>query len=247
MERRELTFTVTRSYRDDVLRFRVPLWVAWTVGLTVALLVLAALLVTVTGASRLARLARLAQRNRQLEVEFAQVSSLRVRLQAVEEQSRKLAVMLGVDKSPPPVNWDSPPLDAQALPEWLKGKVWGAEPTPRLVPVESYAVSRSAQSGHPAVDLAAAQGAPVRACADGVVKQRGEDQQYGRFLLLEHGQGYESYYGHLQDWNVSEGDSVRVGHTVGWVGTTGRSTAPHLHFEIRKNGKRIDPGAVLKF
>ena len=72
-------------------------------------------------------------------------------------------------------------------------------------------------------------------------------RQYGRFLLLKHGQGYESYYGHLQDWNVDKGDTVQVGATIGWVGTTGKSTAPHLHFEIRKDGQRIDPATVLKF
>jgi murein DD-endopeptidase MepM/ murein hydrolase activator NlpD len=94
---------------------------------------------------------------------------------------------------------------------------------------------------------AAADGALVRATADAVVEQRGDDRQYGRFLLLKHGQGYESYYGHLKDWNVDKGDSVQAGQTIGWVGTTGKSTAPHLHLEIRKDGQRIDPASILKF
>ncbi|MBM3331044.1 M23 family metallopeptidase [candidate division WOR-3 bacterium] len=155
--------------------------------------------------------------------------------------------MLGVEQTPAPVNWDSFPLDSQALPEWVKGKAWGSQLVPKLVPVEDYAVSQRAKDGHIGIDLAAADGAPVRATADGVVEQRGDDRQYGRFLLLKHGQGYESYHGHLKDWNVAKGDSVQAGQTIGWVGTTGKTTAPHLHFEIRKDGQRIDPTSVLKF
>jgi murein DD-endopeptidase MepM/ murein hydrolase activator NlpD len=117
---------------------------------------------------------------------------------------------------------------------------------PKFVPLEEYAVSQRAKDPHLAVDLAAAEGSPVRATADAVVEQRGEERQYGRFLLLKHGQGYVSYYGHLKDWNVSKGDSVQAGQTIGWVGMTGKSTAPHLHFEIRKDGQRIDPASVLK-
>jgi murein DD-endopeptidase MepM/ murein hydrolase activator NlpD len=175
------------------------------------------------------------------------VVALRKQLELVEAQSRKMANMLGIEKTPAPVNWDSLPIDSQALPEWAKGKAWGTQLVPKLVPVEDYAVSQLAKDLHVGIDLAAADGASVRATADAVVEQRGEDRQYGRFLLLMHGQGYESYYGHLKDWNVDKGDSVQAGQTIGWVGTTGKSTAPHLHFEIRRDGQRIDPATVLKF
>lgn len=250
MARKEFSFFVASNYSTNSLRFSLPLWVvrllAVVAGL-LALLVVASLVMTLAGTYRLSRLSYLERRNRQLEAEFTKVVSLRRQLAQVEEQSRKMATMLGIEKTPAPVNWDSVPLDSQALPEWLKGKVWGAEPVPKLVPVEEYAVSQRAKDSHLAIDLAAAEGAPVRATADGVVEQRGEDRQYGRFLLLKHDQGYESYYGHLQDWNVDKGDSVQAGQTIAWVGTTGKSTAPHLHFEIRKNGQRIDPASVLKF
>lgn len=217
------------------------------VACLLALLVVASLVMVLAGTYRLSKLSYLERRNRQLEGEFAKVTALRKKLVQVEEQSRKMAAMLGVDKTPAPVNWDSVPLDSQALPEWLKGKVWGTQMVPRMVPVEGYAVSQRASDQHPAIDLASPAGAPVRATADAIVEQRGDDRQYGRFLLLQHGQGYESYYGHLQDWNVDKGDTVQAGATIGWVGTTGKSTAPHLHFEIRKDGQRIDPATVLKF
>lgn len=250
MPRKELSFFVASNYSTNSLRFSLPLWVVRllaVVACMLALLVVVALVMTLAGTYRLSRLAYLESRNRQLEGEFAKVVSLRKQLAQVEEQSRKMATMLGIERTPAPVNWDSVPLDSQALPEWLKGKVWGAEPVPRLVPVEEYAVSQRAKDGHLAVDLAAAEGAPVRATADAVVEQRGDDRQYGRFLLLKHGQGYESYYGHLQDWNVDKGDSAQAGQTIAWVGTTGKSTAPHLHFEIRRDGQRIDPASLLKF
>ncbi len=250
MPRKELSFFVASNYSTNSLRFSLPLWVVRLLGgiaCLLALLVVASLVIVLTGAYRLSRLAYLENRNRQLEVEFAKVTSLRKQLAQVQNQSRKMATMLGIEKTPAPVDWDSVPFDSQALPEWLKGKVWGVEPVPRVAPVEEYAVSQRVKEGHSAIDLAAADGAPVRSTADGVVEQRGEDRQFGRFLLLRHDQGYESYYGHLQDWNVDKDDSVQAGQTIGWVGTTGMTTAPHLHFEIRKDGQQIDPASVLKF
>ena len=250
MSRKELSFLIASNYSANSLRFNLPLWVvrllAGVAGF-LALLVVASLVMALAGAYRLSRLSYLERRNRTLEAEFTKVVALRRQLEQVEEQSRKMATLLGIEKTPPPVDWDSFPLDSQPLPEWVRGQVWGNQPVPKLVPVGEYAVSQRSNEPHPGIDLAAEAGAPVRATADGVVEQRGNDRQYGRFLLLTHGQGYESYYGHLKDWNVARGDSVLASQTIGWVGTTGRSTAPHLHFEIRKDGQRIDPAGVLKF
>jgi murein DD-endopeptidase MepM/ murein hydrolase activator NlpD len=250
MPRKELSFFIASNYSTNSLRFSLRLWVVRLlagVAAFLALLVIASLVMVLAGTYRLSRLAQLERRNRTLEVEFAKVVALRKQLEQVEEESRKMATMLGVEKTPTPVNWDSVPLDSQSLPEWVKGQTWGTQLVPKLVPVDDYAVSQHAKEGHLAVDLAAADGAPVRATADAVVEQRGEDRKYGRFLLLKHGQGYESYYGHLQDWDVDKGDSVQAGKIIGWVGTTGQSTAPHLHFEIRKDGQQIDPASVIKF
>jgi len=250
MPRKEISFYIAGNYSTNSLRFSLPLWVIRLLAVVagfLTLLVVASLVMALVGAYRLSRLSYLEQRNRQLEAEFTKVVALRKQLDQVEEQSQKMATMLGIEKTPAPVNWDSFPSDSQALPEWLKGKAWGSEMVPKLVPLEEYAVSQRAKDTHLAIDLAAAEGSPVRATADAVVEQRGEDRQLGRFLLLKHGHGYESYYGHLKDWNVSKGDSVQAGQTIGWVGMTGTSTAPHLHFEIRKDGQRIDPATVLKF
>ncbi len=250
MARKELSFFIASNYSTNSLRFSLPLWtVRLLAGFAgfVALLAVASLVMALAGTYRLSRLSYLERRNRTLEAEFTKVVALRRQLEQVEAQSRKMATMLGVEKTPAPVNWDSFPVDSQALPGWVKDKVWGSQLVPKLVPIDDYAVSQRATEPHPAVDLAAEAGAPVLATADGVVEQRGNDRQYGRFLLVAHGQGYESYYGHLKDWNVAKGDSVLAGQTIGWVGMTGNSTAPHLHFEIRKDGKPVDPASVLRF
>jgi murein DD-endopeptidase MepM/ murein hydrolase activator NlpD len=250
LPRKEVSVIVSANYSTRIIRTTQPLWlVRLVVGLAVGagLVATAAFVLALSGAFRFAQLGALRQRNRFLEAEFRKVGALRQELARLEEQSRRMASMLGIEKTPAPVNWDSAPLDSVALPEWLKGNAWGSQPVPKLVPIEKYAVSLNQSEGHEAVDLAASSGSPVRATADGVVEARGTDRTFGRFVLLRHAQGYESYYGHLQDWNVDKGDTASAGQTIGWVGSTGKSTAPHLHFEIRRNGKPIDPASLVKF
>ncbi len=248
MPRREISVIITGNYSAEAYRFTLPLWGVRVVFglLALALLVIvAAVVMVMSGAYRMTRLSYLEQRNRHLEAEFAKVGKLRRQLEELEQQTRSMATMLGVDKTPAPVNWDSAATEPADLPEWVKN--WGATPVPSLLPLTEYAVSRTATPQHLAVDLAARTGTPVRATADGWVLGRGTGRALGRFLLLRHLQGYESYYGHLDDWNVDRGDTVQAGQTIGWVGSTGQSTAPHLHFEIRKDGKPIDPATVLRF
>jgi len=249
MPRKEVSVIIAGNYSANSLRLTLPLWLVRLLIAAAALLILlaaASLVMVLAGTYRLGRFAYLERRNQQLEAEFVKVTALRKELERVEEQSRKMAAMLGIEKTPPPVDWDSVPLDSAGLPEWVRGNAWGGKPVPTLVPVESYAISQRAAGQHEGVDLAAKEGSPVRATADGIVSQRGTDRNFGRFLLVHHGQGYESYYGHLEDWNVDRGDTVSAGQTIGWVGSTGKSTAPHLHLEIRKDGQRIDPASVLK-
>ena len=85
-------------------------------------------------------------------------------------------------------------------------------------------------------------GALVRAAGGGIVLQTGEHEQYGRFVLLEHPDGYQSMYGHLSRIIAVQGAPVNAGEVIARSGNTGRSSAPHLHFEIRLNGVSIDPG-----
>lgn len=99
---------------------------------------------------------------------------------------------------------------------------------------------------HPGVDIAAPLGTPVRAAGGGTVAAVGTDPDYGLFVLLRHPDGYESMYGHASRLLVSEGEVVAAGEVIALSGNSGRSTAPHLHFEIRREGKTLDPLTLVK-
>ena len=99
---------------------------------------------------------------------------------------------------------------------------------------------------HPGIDLAVPEGSDVRAAGGGTVEAAGNDSSYGLFVLLRHPAGYETMYGHLSRVLVSRGDDVRAGQVIALSGNTGRSTAPHLHFEIRHNGRSIDPTTMVR-
>ena len=94
---------------------------------------------------------------------------------------------------------------------------------------------------HNGVDLAAATGTPVYATADGLVGKALYFGSYGNYVQLEHGGDLETRYGHLSSYTVHAGDMVHKGDLIGYVGTTGRSTGPHLHYEVRVAGEPVDP------
>jgi murein DD-endopeptidase MepM/ murein hydrolase activator NlpD len=94
---------------------------------------------------------------------------------------------------------------------------------------------------HEGVDLAAPVGTPVFATADGVVEKAEWFGGYGLCVQIEHGGSLETRYGHMSRLNVASGQTVHKGDIVGFVGTTGRSTGPHLHYEVRVNGAAVNP------
>jgi murein DD-endopeptidase MepM/ murein hydrolase activator NlpD len=100
---------------------------------------------------------------------------------------------------------------------------------------------------HQGVDYGAPTGTPVAAIADGTVMMARWNGGYGNFVQLRHSAGLVSCYGHLSGYGpgVRSGRGVRQGQTIGYVGSTGLSTGPHLHFEIRQNGKPVNPLKVI--
>jgi murein DD-endopeptidase MepM/ murein hydrolase activator NlpD len=84
-------------------------------------------------------------------------------------------------------------------------------------------------------------GAPVMATADGTVSFAGWDTIYGNSVQVDHADQYRTFYGHLLRITRLAGDSVKQGDLIGLVGSTGRSTAPHLHYEVTRAGKQLDP------
>jgi murein DD-endopeptidase MepM/ murein hydrolase activator NlpD len=94
---------------------------------------------------------------------------------------------------------------------------------------------------HHGLDISADRGSPVYATADGLVKHASYEGSYGNLVVIDHGYGLETRYGHLSAYRVHVGAQVKRGEVVGLVGSTGRSTASHLHYEVRANGRLLNP------
>ena len=109
----------------------------------------------------------------------------------------------------------------------------------RLDPIQGKTID------HPGFDLAAKAGTPVAAAAAGEVVHAGPAGTYGNLVIVRHDGGIETRYAHLSAVGVQVGDHVAPGQPIGNVGTTGYSTGPHLHFEVRRDGKPMDPAPYL--
>ena len=122
---------------------------------------------------------------------------------------------------------------------------------PSVAPLESYRMSSDygmrthpvlgRRQGHKGVDMAAPSGTPVYATADGVVSRASRFSSYGNFISIEHGGSLQTRFAHLSGYAVSEGQRVHKGDLIGYVGSTGRSTGPHLHYEVRVDGEAVNP------
>jgi murein DD-endopeptidase MepM/ murein hydrolase activator NlpD len=122
---------------------------------------------------------------------------------------------------------------------------------PSLMPVNAPAMTSGfgmrthpilgGRRGHKGIDLASPIGTPIRATADGVVSRADWFSSYGLYVSLEHGGQIETRYGHMSRLNVAPGQLVKKGDIIGYVGSTGRSTGPHLHYEVRIAGTAVNP------
>ena len=99
---------------------------------------------------------------------------------------------------------------------------------------------------HKGVDLAGPVGTPIHAAADGVVSRADWFSSYGLFVSLEHGGSLQTRYGHMSRLNVAAGQRIHKGDVIGYIGTTGRSTGPHLHYEVRIAGAAVNPVPYLQ-
>jgi murein DD-endopeptidase MepM/ murein hydrolase activator NlpD len=99
---------------------------------------------------------------------------------------------------------------------------------------------------HTGLDFRASTGDPVRATANGKVISSGWSGGYGRMVEIDHGNGLATRYGHMSEINVRVGDQIKIGQVIGAVGSTGRSTGPHLHYETRIDGEAVDPQKFLR-
>jgi len=122
--------------------------------------------------------------------------------------------------------------------------------TPAITPVRGILTSAfgyradpmtHGRGNHQGIDIAAAYGQPVQASGDGIVLQAGDQGGYGKAVFLAHGYGLTTRYGHMSAITVRPGQRVKRGDVIGRVGSTGRSTGPHLHYEVRVDGEPLNP------
>lgn len=261
------TIIVHKSGALASRQLHVPSWLARALLITAITLAVVVAAIVVAYGPILAAAVRapiLERRVAQLTRENARVDELATALSEAEARYAHLRGMLGARM--PPASGDAgqfaageqrlyiaPPILARA-PAHAAGIEEAEGPSvPHHWPlsVPSYR-TRGMVSGtpneelHPGVDLAVPEGSDVRASGGGVVEAAGNDSSYGRYVLLRHPAGYETMYGHLSRVLVSRGESVRAGQVIALSGNTGRSTAPHLHFEIRHNGRSIDPSSMVR-
>ncbi|MGM9569830.1 MAG: M23 family metallopeptidase [Phascolarctobacterium sp.] len=139
----------------------------------------------------------------------------------------------------------------------IKTENYRQEVTPNLWPVDGGYISSEFGSRanpfdgyssdyHPGIDIADNYGAPVYASASGYVQRAGWYGGYGKYIKISHDYGYATAYGHLSSIEIDAGDYVKKGQLIGYVGSTGYSTGPHLHFEVLLHGKQVNPRRLMK-
>ena len=131
-----------------------------------------------------------------------------------------------------------------ALPD-INGIKLAATPLKGVVTSRFGEVSRIRSSAHKGLDIAATSGTPIKAVADGTVTFAGYSGAYGYLVKINHGEGFESWYAHASKLYVSKGEYVSAGDNISAVGSTGNSTGPHLHLELRINGMPVNPQGYI--
>jgi len=249
-------------------QFQVPSWLARALVITLGTVVVVVALIVIAYGPILSAALRaplLQHRVDELTRENARVDQLAQALADAEARYAHLRGMLGARMPTPPDDaggqyaageerlYIAPPMLARAPAADSASAQLTGPSIPHRWPlsVPSYRTRGMVadtlnEEVHPGIDLAVPEGSDVRASGGGVVERAGTDSAYGLFVLLQHPSGYQTMYGHLSRILVSRGDAVSAGQVIALSGNTGRSTAPHLHFEVRLNGHSIDPTKLVR-
>lgn len=258
--RRAVTVTILRDGDLSSTSFRIPVLVyRAALGLLIAIGLLLILALGYLGpiARQAARVPALRREIERLTGDNRRIRELALALDSVEAQYAKLRALVGADIAPDPVLLASallvaPPITvgvAASRPRYEMGpsvpRHWPLDERGYLTRGQIGADSTPAEA-HPGIDVAVPVGALVRCAGGGTILQVGEDREYGQFVLVQHPNGYQSMYGHLSRVVVLQGARIRAGEVLGRTGNTGRSSAPHLHLEIRHNGVTLDPLTLIR-
>lgn len=257
--RPRVTFMMHRDGELESRSLRLPVWL-YKILLVAGVVALAGLLLAgalyVPLVRTAARVPGLRADVIRLEAENAKVRELAAALDSAARRYERLREMVGADLVPEPVAL------AHALP--LAPGVHAAGPgsgrkleagpsIPSHWPLDppgyvtrGIVAPGGTEEPHTGLDIAITIGTPVRAVGGGTVLEIGSDDEYGNFVVLGHPDGYQSKYGHLARVLVNLGDTVAAGGVLALSGNSGRSTAPHLHLEIRRGDLTIDPLTMVK-
>jgi murein DD-endopeptidase MepM/ murein hydrolase activator NlpD len=251
-----VTIVLHRDGALDSRTLRVPLWLLRTGGTAAAVIGVLAVLGAILYAPIVRTAAKVPGLQRQVDrltAENQEVNELAMQLARVEQRYEQVRTMLGGNIVPPQPSHAGPlsvayPVAARAPDDTSRYERGASVPT--HWPLSEPGVITRGQVGgsepHPGIDIAVPMGTPIRAAGGGTVAEAGDDPEYGHFILITHPDGYQSMYGHASRVLVLPGQVVAAGEVIGLSGSTGRSTAPHLHFEIRRGGRSIDPRSLLK-
>lgn len=253
------TVIIHRDGRIESRSFRIPFW-AWRTGVISAgvlgVLLMLGLALYLPVIRLAARVPGLRSQVARLQSDNEKIKTLAVELDSLESQYGKVREMLGADIR------DTQPADTlqiEVAPRIVVqgGRGPGYYPAgpgiPAFWPLDDsgfvtrgYLDSRNTDEPHAGIDIAVPVGTVVRASGGGTVAETGSDPEYGTYVLIQHPDSYQSMYGHLSRSLVAPGDSVGAGAVIALSGNSGRSSAPHLHFEIRRSGRTLDPLTLVK-
>lgn len=182
----------------------------------------------------------------QLQESQEQVAGLAAQLAELESRYRQIRSLFGIDTAQVlPEIWRPPSAGTSASQEDPEQSL----PTSWPLTQEGFVTQNlleGADGVHPGLDIAVPSHSYIRAAGAGSVADTGDDPVYGRFVTVDHGDGYLTLYAHASEILVEAGQRVRRNEVIALTGNTGRSTAPHLHFEIRLNGDTVDPMTMVE-
>ena len=253
MDKNTFTVIVVPHDPQKTRNYRVP-YRLFFVFVTFICIGLVAMLVFVVTYGRVLMKAResvvLAGQVAELTRENEQIGEIVRNLSALRAMDLKVRQMLGVDIAEEDSLAINRAQDIEGMTdrEVQSGKEQMLRSIPSFWPVRGYITKSYNITGgpgsadhHSGIDIGVERGTPVRSAASGYITQAGWDDTYGYYIRIDHGYGIKTLYGHNDRLVVIRGERVGRGQTVAYSGNTGRSTAPHLHFEVTQDNVNVDP------
>jgi len=257
-DRNSVTITIAPSRADRTVQLELPRWAArLLLGCVIGgggALVIGAIAAPVLLGDHLEH-RRVQGEVVRLRAQIGTIEELEERVRQLDQTRRQLFELAGIPSQSDSIGRGSlggmafgggdAGMDAAALTDTVAGTPFRRVPFRGPIS-RGFASNRDREPDHAGVDVAGAVGSPILAAADGIVEFAGWDETFGYLLVLRHRDNWETRYGHNQSLFVQEGDTVIAGRRISSIGSTGRSSAPHLHFEVLRDGAPLDPAKYFR-